>query len=789
MIKYYFKIAFRNLNKNKAYSVVNILGLAVGIAAFILIALYIQYECNFDKFNVNYDRIFRVEQKVKYADGFRNRNQTPSSLNGILAAGFPEIVKSVKIKPVWGEFLSSGKKLTFFEEDGFYSCDTFFDIFTCSFIIGSPKTALIEPNSIVLTKELAEKYFPGENPLGKTIRAQNKLDYKVTAVIDNIPDNSHLKLSYLISFSTIEKTQDYNFPTEWGDDGISTYVLLQSKELYKTTGGKIYNLLDKYIPQNNRKLVLRPLAQIHLHPDDDTNLSIIIFLYGIIGLFALCIASINSINLTTAYATTRAKEIGIRKVVGANRVTLIKHLLCESVIITFISLLIAFSLAEVFLPEFNKVVDRQLEISIIHNWVFTLGMVVISLLVGLFSGSYPAFLLSSFAPGSLLRKNVSGKNHFQKIGMKKILVFVQFMLSIALMISTLIVYKQLEYMSAKDLGFKRDNILWAEHIKSVNKNFNSPDALKQALLQNPKILSVTISKNIPFHGYWDRTVNWEGGGMDEKMDLLYNAVDPDFIKTYGMKIIEGRNFNKTISNDMNACLINETAVEQFGWKDPLGKRLWDNKYRIVGVVKDFHQISIYFPIRPFFMILNDNNFEDENTFSIKVASEHEPEIKQFVMDKFEAFFPGQLFNFKCLDEDFDSETIRIVSGVSRSFGIFTVVTILLAMGGLFGTISFITKLKTKEVGIRKVLGASLPKLLLVLSRDMIKVMAYANLFAWIIAFVLMNMILNQFAYRTDISIWIFLIVGIISFTASMLIVLAQIYNTAAKNPVNSLRYE
>lgn len=219
------------------------------------------------------------------------------------------------------------------------------------------------------------------------------------------------------------------------------------------------------------------------------------------------------------------------------------------------------------------------------------------------------------------------------------------------------------------------------------------------------------------------------------------------------------------------------------------KKLWDNKYHIIGVVKDFHQISIYFPIRPFFVILNDNNFEDENIFSIKVASEHDPEIKQFVMDKFEAFFPGQLFNFKFLDKDFDSETVRIVSGVSRSFGIFTAITIILALVGLFGTISFITKLKTKEVGIRKVLGASLPKLLLVLSRDMIKVMAYANLFAWIIAFLLMNFILNQFAYRTDISIWIFLSVGIISFAASMLIVIAQVYNTAAKNPVNSLRYE
>lgn len=789
MIKYYFKIALRNLRKNKVYSVINILGLAVGIASFILIALYIRYEYNFDKFNVNYDRIFRVEQKVKYADGYRNRNQTQAPLADILAAGFPEIEKSVKIKPVWGEFLSSAKKLTFYEEQGYYSGNTFFDIFTYDFISGSPKTALTDPCSIVLTKELAQKYFPGENPLGKTIRAQNKLDYKITAVIKDFPGNSHLKLSYLVSFSTIEKTQDYNFPTEWGDDGISTYVLLKSKGQYKTAGDKIYNLLDKYIPQNNRKLVLRPLSQVHLHPDDDTNLSVIIFLYGIIGLFALCIASVNSINLTTAYATNRAKEIGIRKVVGANRMKLIKHLLCKSVIITFISLLLAFSLAEVFLPEFNKVVDRQLEISILSNWVFTLGMAAVALTVGLFSGSYPAFLLSSFAPGVLLSKNISGKNLFQKIGMKKILVFVQFLLSIALMISTLIVYKQLEYMNTKDLGFKRENILWAEHIKSDNKNFNSPDALKQALLQNPNILSVTISKNIPFHGYWDRTVNWEGSGTDEKINLLYNAVDPDFIKTYGMKIIDGRNFNKTISSDKNACLVNETAAGQFGWKNPVGKKLWDNKYHIIGVVKDFHQISIYFPIRPFFVILNDNNFEDENIFSIKVASEHDPEIKQFVMDKFEAFFPGQLFNFKFLDKDFDSETVRIVSGVSRSFGIFTAITIILALVGLFGTISFITKLKTKEVGIRKVLGASLPKLLLVLSRDMIKVMAYANLFAWIIAFLLMNFILNQFAYRTDISIWIFLSVGIISFAASMLIVIAQVYNTAAKNPVNSLRYE
>jgi putative ABC transport system permease protein len=789
MFKYFFKIALRNLKKNKAYSVINVLGLAVGIAAFIMIALYIQYEYNFDKFNVNYDKIFRVEQKVKYSDGFRNRVETPSPLAAILASGIPEIVKSVKIRPVWGEFLSSGKKLTFYEEEGYYSENTFFNIFTCGFILGSPKTALVEPYSIVITKELAQKYFPGEYPLGKTIRAQNKYDYKVTAVINNYPKNSHLKLSYLVSFSTFEKTTGYEASTNWGDNGISTYILLQSKEQYKTSGNKIYNLLDKYIPQNNRKLVLRPLSQIHLHPDDETDLSVLIYLFGIIGLFALCIASMNSVNLTTAYATTRAKEIGIRKVVGANRITLIKHLLCESVIITFVSLLLAFSLVEVFLPEFDKVVGRQLEISIINNWMFTLGMVSVSFLVGLFSGSYPAFILSSFAPGILLKKNISGENHFHKIRMKKILVFVQFLLSIALIISTIIVYYQLEYMSSKNLGFNRENILWAEHIKSNNKYFISLNALKQALLQNPGILSVTISKNIPFHGYWDRTVNREGAGSDEKMNLLYNEIDPDFIKTYGMKIMEGRNFDKTISADKNACLINETAAKQFGWNKPLGKRLWNNKYHIIGVVKDFHQISIYFPIRPFFMVLNENNLEDENIFSIKVASKHDPEIKQFVMDKFEVFFHGDLFNFKYLEDDFDSETVRIVSGVSKSFGIFASITIILAIVGLFGTVSFITKLRTKEVAIRKVLGATLPELLLVLSHDMIKVMLFANLFACIIAYVLMNSILNQFAYRTDISIWIFLSVGFISFSISMSVVLVQIYKTATNNPVNSLRNE
>jgi putative ABC transport system permease protein len=791
MISNYLKTTLRSITKRKVYSLINISGLAIGIAVFILIALYIRYEFSFDRFNENYHRICRVEKEVTLSGGKQKQTKTPFPLAPILVDNFPEVVDAVRLTFTSGHFSSHQVQMSF-EKHGLYADPSFFDIFTFHLIKGNPKDALRQPFSIVLTEELAEKYFPGEEPIGKILKFEDEFDLKVTGVMENPPANSHFKSRYIISFPTFKDINLYNPIGDWNSDFSFTYILLQNNNSSETLNQKISPLLFNYIKNNKSTLYLKPLKDIHfslLVNELGANTDItIIYLYIALAVFILAIACINFMNLSTAYSSVRAKEIGIRKAVGSTRLALIQQFLSESVFLAVISLFIAFILAILFLPVFGDIVHRELGLNLFRDWLFILGMLVMGILVGLIAGSYPAFFLSSLRPARILKRNIveKSKSPFSR----KFLVGFQFLISLVLIIATMVIYRQLNYVKERDYGFEKDNILMATFKSKVPEQLSQYEVLKSELLKHPDILNAAVSNNRIFNNAPDIHINWEGASQGEKMRIYYNVVDYDFLGTFGLEIKEGRKFSRSFSTDRKkACILNETAVRKFGWKSPLGKKIYNNRFTVVGVIKDFHVFSAFYEIPPYMLMMLSEELTGYRTVSIRISPRHVSETKRFIEEKFQAFFPRNIVDFKLLSEGFDKIFYETVEGVGKTFGFFSFLTIFIAMIGLLGLVSYSAQRRTKEIGIRKVLGASIANIFYLLSREFLKLQLIANLIAWPLAYFILNQILQQFAYRIDIGLWIFILAGIATLVISLVTVSAQILKAALANPISALRYE
>ena len=789
MIKNYFNIAVRNFNRDKIYSSINIFGLSVGMAAFILVALLLQYIYSFDTFHNNYKRIYRIQLELQ--DEHRTEwTQTVYPLAQELKNTIPEIEEAAVIREIWSEYLTSKDDIVLKDENGFLADPDILKILTFKFIEGNPEAALNRPGFVVLSETFAHKLFPGEKALGKTIKGSFTGNLIVSGIIKDYPFNAHIRPSYLVSFLTMDHVygRDYKgYRSDWGNNAYRNYVLLKNNANPSQVDLKIRNLMDAKVEKNNKKLYLKPVQDALIFATRDSMSNSPIPYYAAISLFILVLACINFINLTTARSGLRQKEIGIRKVVGGNRFSLIKQFIGESVFISIPASLVAFVLAKAYLPEFNTYMQTHLVLSLIGNWQFFAIMIVFFLFVGVLAGVYPAFYLSSLQPISVI-KDGTPNTKFGRGGkgrLRKIFVTFQFFISITLILSTIFMFKQVDFMKRKDLGYNKTNLLRSRI--EANESRSNFIELRNRLLSNPKIIDASISANSPGYGTMGDEINWEGSTEDQKLNVFYNVVDYNFINTFQMKIIKGRNFSKEFTTDSSACLINETLASQIGWNNPIGKRLWNNKYTVIGVVKDFHPYSVHNRIPSFLMLLHNGQMNRDNDFCVRILPGNTSNSIQYFRSTLKTFFPNKIFEVQPYDVDFDRGTMAVWEGVQSTFGFFSVLAIIIALIGLLGLVSFSTRRRTKEIGVRKVLGASEGGLYLLVVKEFLFLLGFAIFLAVPCAYFIF--ITAPGAYKYQVTSGDFIYSLLIIITVTILVTLRQVLSVTKANPAESLHYE
>jgi putative ABC transport system permease protein len=806
MFKNYFKIALRNLRRNKAFTAINIAGLALGIAACLLIVLFVQHQLSYDRYNKKADRIVRVVLKGKMQVGELKESHVMPPVASTLKKDFPEIEEATRIRAYGTPRIAYNNKI--FKEDAIAFVDSnFFHVFTVPLIKGDPNTALVNPNTMVISKAVAKRYFGDEDPIGKVLQFKdNKAAATVTGLFDEIPANSHFHFGLLISMSSFPEAKD----PSWLTSSYYTYLVLPEHYDYKKLEAKLPQEIDRYVgPQlqkgigltleqfrkngNSIGLYLQPLTDIHLHSDFTGDMEPhgdirYVYIYSAVAIFMLLIACINFMNLSTASASKRAKEVGVRKVMGSVKGQLVRQFLLESLLLTVVALVIALALVRIALPFFNDLTGQTLDLHLTSNpWILP-GLILFGLLTGLLAGSYPAFFLSSFNPITVLKgKLTTGK---KTAGLRSGLVVFQFFISISLMVGTMVVYKQLSYMRHKDLGYSKDQVLIVEETWWLGKN---RDAFRQQLLQDPRIISVSASGYLPagpsnnnnFFAYSD-------GNSNQMVKNLRYDVDENYLPTLGMSLAAGRNFSKEYASDSNAVVVNESAVSAFGWKgSPLGHTITHSEndglkttYHVIGVVKNFHFRSLHEQITPLVMTLG----QDWNNFIVKTRTKDIAGLLTTLRRRWSEMTTESAFSYSFLDQRFDN-TYKFEQNIGLILGIFAGLTIFVACLGLFGLAAFTAAQRTKEIGIRKVLGADVSGLVTLLSKDFLKLVGVAFLLSAPFTWWVMNRWLQDFAYRSPISWWIFPAAAILALLVALVTISSQAIKTALANPVKSLRAE
>lgn len=795
MFKNYLKISFRNLWRAKGYSAINLAGLATGMACFILILLWVQDELSYDKFHENTNRLFRVV-RLDRDDPSQGVCRTGAPWAPALHSDFPEVENFVRFRGHGRTLMSSGDK-GFYESEGLYADSTIFEVFTFPLLKGNPKTALTRPNAMVINERMAEKYFGTEDPVGQSLVFNNQDEFEITGLMQNIPANSHIKFDYLIPFFMYQRWDTI----EWGVNNFYTYLLLAEGTATQLEA-KIPEFLERHAGERTAAASinkLQPITDIHLHSNllreleangDIAN----VYIFSAIAIFILLIACINFMNLATARSANRAKEVGIRKVVGSQRLQLIKQFLGESIFLSIIGILLAVGLVELLIPNFNELSGKQLSLDFGNNVFLLTGLLFMALIVGFISGAYPAFFLSSFKPIAAIKGDVgSGKSSSI---LRKGLVILQFAISITLIVGTAVVYRQLNYMSSKKLGFDREQVLV---IRMDNSEIKAKQELfRNELLRNPAISGVSATSNLLGGGDWGMPFSYEGSGDENRFSARVLVVDPNFVETLGMQIVDGRNFSYEFTTDISAAyILNESAVKQIGFDNPVGKYFgrptekneqgeWDyEKGSVVGVIKDFHFRSFHEEIQPMVLFMIPEWF---SYLSVRIRPENISTTIDFVENKWHEFDPNRPFDYFFLDEIFD-QMYRAEQRFGNTFVAFSVIAVVIACLGLFGLASFMAERRTKEIGIRKVLGASIINIVSQLSKDFTKWVIFANLIAWPVAFVVMTKWLQNFAYQVGMSLDTFLLAGVLALLIALLTVSFHAIKAAISNPVDALRHE
>ncbi|MGD9345817.1 MAG: ABC transporter permease [Candidatus Aminicenantes bacterium] len=793
MVKNYLKITIRNIKKHKGYSFINISGLAVGMACCILILLWVKDELSYDRFHENVDTIYRVtEHQYNSSGDYFPVAVTPWPLAEALKNDFPEVIESTRLRILAG-LLVSYKEKKFYERDLVAADPSFLKMFSFPLLEGDRTTALTEPNTILITEDAAGRYFGTEDPIGKILTFHNTYDFKVTGVLEDVPHNSHIQFDFLLPFEST--LREFGWTDSWGTNNYTTYIQIADNASLQHISAKISEYLKKINEQTRTKLVLQPLTDIHLHSDyaidlygHTENTAIYVYAFSAIALFVLLIACINFMNLSTARSEKRSKEVGLRKVVGASRLNIISQFYGESLFLTLISFVSAIVLVYLLLPVFNNVSGKLLAFDSMREPVILIGLIGLMLITGIVSGSYPALVQSSFKPvdsiKGIVRKASSrpGKSLFRRT-----LVVTQFTLSIMLIVGTLIVHKQIHYMLGKKLGYEKESMVYFVKRANVRSQY---DAFKSELLSDPNITGVTASSDVPTYTVHSTSAfSWEGKDPETNFLIHQFSVDYNYIKTFNMNIIAGRDFSKDFPVDAStqSFIVNETAVKAMALENPIGSKfmLYRNSGQIVGVVADFHFKSLQKEIEP--LVLRIEPQRDSYVF-VKFKSGKAKEVIASVTKVYNQFNPDFPLRYTFLDEEVE----RLYNSEQKTktiFNYFTFVAIFIASLGLFGLASYMAQQKTKEIGIRKVLGASILNIVTNLSREFVFLVCVANAIAWPLAYLAMNEWLHNFAYRIKMDPFLFIYAGLVSTLLALLTVSYHTIKSALVNPVNSIRYE
>ncbi len=801
MFKYNFIIAWRNIKKSKVYSALNVLGLAVGLAVFILFMLYVRYEFSYDRYHANAQDIYQINQ-VQPGNDYLGSNVfcvTPGPLAAALAREFPEVLTAARVGREKDTLIRVGSE-SLLEKSFFYADPQAFEVFSFPIVQGDRASALKDPFSILLSQREARRLFGPADPVGRTILlpVENKdYEFRVTGVFRDVPANSHFVMDIVAPFETMAKLTGRD-PARWDNSFCYTYVLFRPGTNAEAFRAKLPAFIGKYATSpgwnfhgRRPSYLLQPLTRIHLHsrghfqiaPTADARF---VLLFASIAVLVLVIACVNYMNLATARSLKRVKEIGLRKVVGAAKSQIIRQFLGDSMLTTFLALFFAVGFVLAFLPAFRAFVGREFAFDPLRDGSLMPGLVLLAVVVGAAAGCYPAFFVSSFRPAATLKG--TGGTRSQSQGLRNALIVFQFAASIALIICTIGVRGQLRYIQNKDMGYGREQILILEPGGGVAARL---EAFKTELRRNSSVVAAAASASLPNDIKSSTFANWPGKTDSVEIPIYVQEVDYDFVDLYGLKIVQGRNFSPAFPSDAGgAFLINEAACKALGWSDPVDRDLlhWGNKAwprKIVGVVKDFHMHSLHQPIMPLYIYLEPKVSQQ---LSIKIKGGDIPGTVAAIRKTWERFAEGFPFEYRFFDDIFD-QAYRTEQRLGAMFSVFAGLAVLIACLGLIGLASFTAERKTKEIGIRKVLGASSSGVVVLLSREFMKWVVLANLIAWPVGYFALKSWLQSFAYRTSLTVPMFLGAGLAAFVIAAAVISLQTYRAASADPADSIRYE
>lgn len=802
MIRNYIKTAYRSLLKNKGFTLLNVLGLSVGLATCLLIVFYVSDELSFDRFNTKAGRIYRMTTDAKLNGNAGIYATSEKPWKEILQSRFPQIEKVARLVNKDGLFVTPSKfyfkkgNASLLEKNVVFTESSLFDVFTLPMIHGTPQHSLDDPSTVVITESTARKYFGKTDVLGQTLTLDDTHPLKITGVIKDVPQQSHFHYDFFISYAT---TAEYH-NTSWGYAGLHQYLLLKpgtdvkslEKQLTDIDINNSFNPSTWKTGDNHLRVKLMPLLDIHLRDSEaqyplekEGNIQYV-YIFSLVAVFILLIACVNFMNLSTARSANRAKEVGVRKVLGSARKYLVAQFLTESILVTLVSAVIALFLAWSLLPAFNNMADKQLSITPQTLPWLILSLIIIVLVVGFLAGSYPALYLSSFQPIQVLKGRIAAG--FKAGFLRSFLVVFQFAISIFLIIGTLVIYNQMNFIHNKDLGFDRNQVLV---IKNTNTLGNQAKVLKDELKQLPDVQNATMSSYQPTGDEDLKTGLFPHRQIDIKEDILteFWSVDEDFINTMGLRLINGRNFEKDMGSDTAGMIVNEAFVRKLGQKDPLNKDVYRDsygiqQYHIIGVVRDFNFASLKDNIGPLAMIYQPDN----GAISVKIHSADLTGLMSKIEGKWRELSPNQPFTYSFMDQDFDA-TYRVEQRFGSMFVSFSTLAIIIACLGLFGLAAYAAEQRNKEIGIRKVLGANVSSIVGMLSMDFVKLVFVAILIASPLAWYAMNKWLEGFAYRVDFHWYLLAIGGATAVLIAFVTISFQSIKAALANPVTSLRSE
>jgi len=780
MLKNFLKIAFRNMFRHKIFSLINLSGLAIGLFCFILIFLWVQDENSYEKTFDNYGNIYRLVGNAELSDKIFKAVVTPGEFAPYLKDQIPEIEKFTRYRPHSSEELIKVDEQNYYEKKVAFADSSFFEIFSFSVISGNLSGALADPYSAVITRSIAEKYFGDTDPIGKTFAVfDGRLQSVISAVIEDLPNNTHFEFDILLPMLLMA-------PFDWGNHYFNAYFSLHPEADPEVVNSKIDAAILAKELDHKATYYLQPIADIHLRSDFDIDMNNTtseinnnVYIFTYIAIFVLLIACINFMNLSTARGASRAKEVGIRKVIGATKKNLILQFLGESLIFSFLAMLLSLMMIELFLPTFNNITGKNIVFLVSGNSLMLLGLVFVVFVTGLIAGSYPAYFLSAYNPIKALKGITGRKSAF----IRRALVIFQFTLAIILISGTLIVFSQLKYIQSRDIGFDEENLVYLRYKDVIAENF---DSVKEAWLKDPGILGVSKSSDIPTNTIhlWSG-FEWEESSDESNSMMNFYTVDTDFINTVGFEIIDGRTFQQT-ENDKSNYIINESAAAFLGWEDPVGKWFSFNgvKGYIIGLVKDFNYKSIHTQVEPLVIRIGDYN-----QFIIVRLAKGDVVASLNKMEKiWDKFNPDYQFDAHFIDKEIEKLYINELR-TGKIFSYFTFLTILVSCLGLFGLATFIIEQRTKEIGIRKVLGSSVNALVLLLSKDFTKWIIISNIIAIPVSWYLMQKWLQNFAYQIKITAEFFIISFAVSLLIALLTISLRTIRSANANPVDALKYE